>query len=238
MITYPCDDCLHPPRTTRTARHRRPRQRPPPTQHPLHHGRRSRRPRHLRLRQPHQPDAEHRPHRERRRSPLQLLLHQFHLHAQPRRHSHRAVQPQKRRLLPRRTARPQAQSRRQGTATRRLPDRDDRQMAPRQRAHRLRLLEHPSRPGRLSRSRLHHPRRTQEVPRLLHRPDRRFHPRLAQTARPEKAVLRDVPPQSAAPPLGARPTNTRTSSRTATSPSPTTSSTTTKDAPAPSPPSP
>ena len=55
---------------------------------------------------------------------------------------------------------------------------------------------------------------------------------------PEKALLRHVPSQGAAPPLGARPTNTRTSSRTATSPSPTTSTTTTKDAPAPSPPSP
>ena len=45
------------------------------------------------------------------------------------------------------------------------------------------------------------------IHRLLHRPDRRFHPRLAQTARPEEALLRHVPPQSAAPPLGARPPN-------------------------------
>ena len=30
----------------------------------------------------------------------QLLLHQFHLHPQPRRHPHRAVQPQERRLHP------------------------------------------------------------------------------------------------------------------------------------------
>ena len=37
--------------------------------------------------------------------------------------------------------------------TRRLPDRHDRQMAPGQRSHRLRLLEHSARPGRLPRSR-------------------------------------------------------------------------------------
>ena len=81
-------------------------------------------------------------------------------------------------------------------------------------------------------------RRPQTIHRLLHRPDRRFHPRLAQTARSEEALLRHVPPQSPAPPLGARPPNIRTSSTTATSPSPTTSSITTKDAPAASPPSP
>ena len=46
---------------------------------------------------------------------------------------------------------PQPQQRRQGTAGRRLPDGDDRQVAPGQRPHRLRLLEHPARPGRLLR---------------------------------------------------------------------------------------
>ncbi len=44
---------------------------------------------------------------------------------------------------------------------------------------------------------------------LLHGPDRRFQPRLAQEARPEEAVLPDVPPQGAAPLRGSPRRSTR-----------------------------
>ena len=55
---------------------------------------------------------------------------------------------------------------RQVSAEGRLPHRHDRQMASRQRSDRLRLLEHPPGPGRLSRSRLHRHGGTQESQRL------------------------------------------------------------------------
>ena len=88
------------------------------------------------------------------------------------------------------------------------------------RPHRLRLLEHPARPGRLPRPAFLTSGRAQAIHRLLHGPDRRFHARLAQAARPEEAVLRHVPSQGAAPPLGARRQSTRISSPTATIPEP------------------
>ena len=50
----------------------------------------------------------------------------------------------------------------------------------------------------------------QEVHRLLHRPDRRLQPRLAEAARQEQAVLPDVPPQGAASAVAARRRSTRT----------------------------
>ena len=136
----------------------------------------------------------------------QLLLHQLHLHAQPRRHPHRPVQPQQRRLHARRTARPEARDtsprscKRQGYQTAMIgkwhlatdPDR-------------LRLLEHPARARASTTIRPSSTDgRPQTVHRLLHRPDRRFHARLAEAARQDQALLPDVPPQGAAPPLAAR----------------------------------
>ena len=51
----------------------------------------------------------------------------------------------------------------------------DRQVAPRERSDRLRLLEHPARPGRLLRPGVHRRRREEEAPGLLHGPDHRLH---------------------------------------------------------------
>ena len=145
--------------------------------------------------------------------------------------SDRPVQPQQRRLDAGRPARPEAQARRQGTAKRRLSDRHDRQMAP------GRPIPPASTTGTFCPARasitipsLSNWAGRKQYHRVLHRPDRRFHARLAQAARPEEAVLPDVPSQGAAPPLGARPPNTRTCSTDATFPSRTISSTITKDA--------
>ena len=92
-------------------------------EHPLHHGGRSCRARHQRLRQPDQSDAQYRPHRQGGHAFRQLLLHQLHLHAQPRRHPDRPVQPHQRRQDPGRQPRSRAAERRQAAAGRRLPDR-------------------------------------------------------------------------------------------------------------------
>ena len=86
----------------------------------------------------------------------------------------------------------------------RLPHRHDRQVAPRQRPDRLRLLEHPARPGRVPRPGLPRARRAA-----------RSTPATAPTSSPTsrsssskspaqgQAVLPDVPPQGAAPALAA-----------------------------------
>ena len=86
----------------------------------------------------------------------------------------------------------------------RLSHRHDRQMAPRQRSHRLRLLEHPARPGRLSRSRLHHAGRPQEAHKgyctdVITDLSLDFLEEPAQG----QTVLPDVPPQGPASALGA-----------------------------------
>ena len=84
----------------------------------------------------------------------QLFRHQFDLHAQPGRiltgkYSHINGVPVFNRI------RRQPADAGQVSAEGRLSHRHDRQMASRQRSDRLRLLEHPARPGRLSRSGLH-----------------------------------------------------------------------------------
>ena len=73
------------------------------SQHPLHDGGRSRLARHLRLREPHQHDAQYRPHRATGHAVRQLLLHELDLHAQPRRHPDRPVQPSQWRQDPQRS---------------------------------------------------------------------------------------------------------------------------------------
>ena len=95
----------------------------------------------------------------------------------------------------------------------RLPHRHDRQVAPRQRPDRLRLLEHPARPGRLPR------------PGPLHGDEREAVHRgyatdvitdlaldFLENAAEGQAVLPDVPPQGAAPAVEAERRSTAPSS--------------------------
>ena len=173
-------------------------------QHTVHHGRRPRVPRHELLRQPHQQDAKPRPHRGRRHAAHELLLHQLHLRPKPRHHPHRQAQPRQRLPAQRPDLRRQPADLPQAPSAGWLPDRHDRQVAPAQPAHRLRLLERPPRPGRLPRPRPHRDGPAQEAHRLRHRHHHRPHHRLAPQARQDQALPGHVPPQGASPQLAAR----------------------------------
>ena len=70
-------------------------------------------------------------------------------------HPHRQVQPHQRRQHACTTARRRAPERGQTAAALRLSDRHDRQMASAERSHRVRLLEHPAGPGRVSQPGVH-----------------------------------------------------------------------------------
>ena len=89
--------------------------------------------------------------------------------------------------------------------TRRLPDGDCRQVAPGQQPHRLRLLEHPARPGPLLQPADDSQRQRRSGTRgLRHRDHHRAGAGLAEKRpRQEQAVSVDVPPQGPAPELGA-----------------------------------
>ena len=93
-------------------------------------------------------------------------------------------------------------------ARRRLPDRADREVAPRPRRHprpgRLRLLDGAARPGRLPRPDVPRARRAHRRPARIR--DRRHHrprARLDRRPRPGPPVPGAGPPQGAAPPVGA-----------------------------------
>jgi hypothetical protein len=89
-------------------------------------------------------------------------------------------------------------------ARRRVLHGDGRQVAPRQRPGRLRLLGDPARPGGLRRPDPLHRHRREDLPRLRHRRDHRPRHRLHPQPPEGPAVLPDVPPQGAAPVVDAR----------------------------------
>ena len=121
-----------------------------------------------------------------RRAAHQLLLHELDLHAQPRRDPHRPVQPQERRLHADDALDPARNNVAKELQTRRLSDRHDRQVAPGD-GSRPASTTGTSCPARASTTipTFIEMRRAQAVHRLLHRPDRRFHARLAEAARHE-----------------------------------------------------
>ena len=109
-----------------------------------------------------------------------------------------------------------------------LPDRDRGQVAPEDRAHRLRPLEDPDRPGRVLQPGLPRQRRGGPPRRLRHRPDHRLRPRVPRGSRPDPPLPAGVQPQGARTGTGCPRSGTSTCTRTGTSRFPRPSGTTTR----------
>ena len=158
-----------------------------------------------------------------------VLLHELDLHAEPGVDPHRHVQPRERRDDARHAARQPPRHVPAAAARRRLPDGAVRQVAPRSRARRTTrpgsTLAGPARSGALprpgdARPELDDDGRTRgRARRVRHRPHHRRLHRLARPARPGPAVRPAVPPQGAAPLVGARRAARHACTTTSTSPS-------------------
>ena len=122
---------------------RRPRQ---AAEHPLHHGRRPRAHALSCYGSKINTTPEPRPDRPRGDAVHEFLRHQLDLHPQPRGDAHGEVFAHQRRPRLQPLRRPPADLG-QRPPSRRLPHGDRRQVAPRQRADRLRRLDRPARPG-------------------------------------------------------------------------------------------
>ena len=116
----------------------------------------------------------------------------------------------------------------------RLPDGDRRQVAPRQRPDRLRLLAHPAGPGGLLQPADDRQRPAREARGLLTDIITDLVARLAEEARQVEALPADVPAQGAAPRVGAGAAGTWATTATASIPSRRPCSTTTPAAARPS----
>ena len=133
-------------------------------------------------------DAEHRSPGARRDALRSLPGAQLDLRAEPGHGAHRQVQPRQRLLQQhQQPVRRLADDLPQAAPGGRLPDGHHRQVAPRPRPDRLRLLAHPARPGRLLQPADDPQRPARQARRLHHRHHHRLVARLAQAARQDRS---------------------------------------------------